>query len=451
MAELAFDSAIRLADRIRRRELSAVELVEHCIARIERFDGSINAVVVRDFERALARARSADDSLSSGERVGPLHGVPITVKDAFDIASFATTWGDPDLRTHIATRDDPAVARLRAAGAIVLGKTNVSTRLQDLQTFNEIFGCTNNPWDLTRSPGGSSGGAAASIAAGFAALELGTDLGGSIRNPAHACGVYGHKPTYGVIPTSATSPPQFVSMGDLVTVGPLARSAEDLALALDLLVGPNEFQSAAVRLSLPRRTRSLRDYRVAFWLHDGHAPVAREISDRGQQLAQLLARLGAQVSETARPECDATRADDVFRRLVDGLVNPASALTHRQWLTLEEERTKLRHLWREFFQLWDVLVCPIAPTAAIAHDRTPLRQRKLLVDEMEVPFFQQLFWSGLATASYLPSTAFPVGLNAQGLPIGLQAIGAEYHDHVCIDFVTQVAREIGGFVAPPAL
>ena len=451
MAELAYDSALKLADRVRRRELSALELVEHCIARIERLDGDINAVVVRDFEHALMQARLADEALSSGEHIGPLHGVPVTVKEAFDLAAFPTTWGDPELLTHIATRDDPAVARLRAAGAIVLGKTNVATRLQDLQTSNEIYGCTNNPWDLARSPGGSSGGSAASLAAGFAALELGTDLGGSIRNPAHACGVYGHKPSYNVIPTNATSPPQFLSTGDLGTVGPLARTAEDLALALDLLAGPNEFQLAAWRLSLPRRSRPLRDYRVAFWLQDAHAPVAREIADRGQQLAQLLAGLGAQVSDHARPECDALRADEMFRRLVDALVNPGSTLTHRQWLALEEERTKLRHIWREFFQLWDVLVCPVAPTAAIPHDHTPMRQRKLRVDGVELPFFQQLFWSGLATTSYLPSTAFPVGLNAQGLPVGLQAIGAEYHDHICIEFVTHVAKEIGGFIAPPAL
>lgn len=449
MTDLAFDSAIKLADRVRRRELSAVELVEHCIARIERLDGAINAVVVRDFERALAQARAADDALSSGEQIGPLHGVPVTVKEAFDMASFPTTWGDPELRAHIATRDDPAIARLRAAGAIVLGKTNVCTRLQDLQTFNGIYGTTNNPWDLTRSPGGSSGGSAAALAAGFAALELGTDLAGSIRNPAHACGVYGHKPTYQVIPTWATTPPQFISTGDLTTAGPLARSAEDLALALDVLAGPTEYQAPAWRLSLPRGTRALSQYRVAFWLHDSLAPVAREISDRGQQLADLLARLGAQVSDSVRPECDAARADELFRRLVETLVNPMSTLSHRDWLALEEERTKLRHTWREFFQLWDVLVCPVAPTAAIEHDRTPMRQRTLRVDGVEQPFFRQLFWSGLATASYLPSTAFPVGLNAQRLPIGLQAIAAEYHDHIGIDFVFQVAREIGGFTAPP--
>jgi amidase len=451
LTDIAFDSAVHLADRIRRRDISSRELVEHCIARIERLDPKINAIVVRDFDRALAQAQAADEALAAGESGGPLHGVPITVKEAFDVASFPTTWGDPQLATHIATRDDPAVARLRAAGAIVLGKTNVSTRLQDLQTFNDIYGRTNNPWDLARSPGGSSGGSAASIAAGFAAPELGTDLGGSVRNPAHACGVYAHKPTYNLIRTCATTPPQFVSSADLVTAGPLARNPSDLALALDLMSGADEFRVGAWQLTLPRRSKPLRDYRVAFWLEDAHAPVTQEIVSRGQQLAQLLANLGAQVSEHARPEYDAGRMDEIFRGLLDALVNPRSRLTHRQWLALEEERTRLRYIWREFFQLWDVLVCPIAPTAAIEHDRTPMRERTLRIDGIDVPFFQQLFWPGLATASYLPATAFPVGPNADGLPLGLQAIGAAYHDHVCIDFVAQVAREIGGFRAPPAL
>jgi amidase len=448
VSELVFDTAVRLAARIKRRELSAQELLEHFIRRIERDDGALNAIVVRDFERARAHAHAADENQAAGEHLGPLHGVPVTVKESFDVAALATTWGDTALKSHIATRDDPTIARLRAAGAIVLGKTNVSTQLQDLQAANAVYGITRNPWDLARSPGGSSGGSAAALAAGFSSLELGTDLAGSVRNPAHSCGVYGHKPTFNIVPTHATTPPQVLSIADMAVAGPLARSAEDLALAMDLLAGPDEFQAGGWHLELRRRSKPLRQYRIAFWMHDSQAPVSREVANRCQQLADLLARLGVQVSDTARPECTSGQLNTLFRKLLAATINADHSLSHTAWLALEHERTKLRYLWKEFFQLWDILICPIAPTTAIAHDPSPLRGRKLRVDDTEVPFFQQLFWSGLATSCYLPSTAFPTGLSAEGLPIGLQAIGAEYHDYMTIDFAAQLAREIGGFVPP---
>lgn len=450
MTSLTFDSAIQLAARIKRREISSEELTQHYIDRIERHDSQINAVVVRDFEQALERARLADEVLSSGEYVGPLHGVPMTVKEIFDVTGLPSSWGDPELKHNIATSDDPTISRLRAAGAIILGKTNTPLRAMDLQTFNEVYGTTNNPWDSARTPGGSSGGSAASLAAGFAGLELGSDIGGSIRNPASHCGVYGHKPTYNIVPTFASTPPETWAVSDLAVAGPLARSAEDLGLALDLLGGANELNASGWRLELRRAGKPLREYRIAFWMNDVEAPVAREVSDRCQHLADSLSRAGLQISDRAKPEFSSTHAHTLYRKLLGAATTfTGGELRHSEWLALEHERTKLRYMWREFFQLWDVLICPIATTAAPSHDQAPPRGRKLRIDGKEVSYFQQLFWAGLPTCAYLPSTVFPTGLSAAGLPIGLQAIGPAYGDYLTIDFAAQLAREIGGFTPPP--
>lgn len=279
-ADPAFAPAVELARRIRAGELRSEDLVETALARIAEYDSRLGAVVTLDAEGARARARAADRALAAGELLGPLHGVPITVKDTLETAGLRTTAGHPPLSEHVPERSAVAVERLLSAGAILLGKTNTPTLAGDWQTHNPIFGVTRNPWDRDRTPGGSSGGSAAAIAAGLSALELGSDIGGSIRVPAHWCGVYGHKPSHGIVPSRGhiPGPPGTLSEPDLSVVGPLARSPEDLALALDLVAGPLPDRAVAWRLELPPpRARRLREFRVAAWIHDDEFPPDPEV------------------------------------------------------------------------------------------------------------------------------------------------------------------------------
>ncbi|MFP6834747.1 MAG: amidase family protein, partial [Pseudomonadales bacterium] len=285
MIEYPFMSASELAAAIRRKEISSLELTELYIDRVEKYDKRVNAVVVHDFERGREAGRSADDALARGESFGPLHGVPMTIKEAYDVEGLPTTWGIPAFKDNVATQDSEYVRRLKAAGAHFFGKTNVPLELADFQSFNDIYGTTNNPWNLERVSGGSSGGSAAALAAGLTALEAGSDIGGSIRNPAHFCGIYGHKPTWGVVSDLGHALPGDISAADIAVVGPMARSAEDLSLSMDIVAGADPAIAAGWQLTLPRPVKTrLQDFRVAIWPSDEHAPVAREIADRVQQV-----------------------------------------------------------------------------------------------------------------------------------------------------------------------
>ncbi|MDA1098240.1 MAG: amidase [Proteobacteria bacterium] len=477
---LAFASARALAQKIRDKEISARELTDYYLGRIERFDGAVNAVPVRDFERARAAADAADRAQAEGRSLGPLHGLPMTIKEAYDIAGLPTTWGHPAFKDNVAREDAVMVQRLKAAGAHFLGKTNVPINLADFQSYNEIYGTTNNPWDLTRTPGGSSGGSAAALAAGFCGLEAGSDIGGSIRNPAHFCGVYGHKPTWGVVPPQGHALPGMVAPPDIAVVGPLARTADDLALAMDIVAGADPLQAPGWTLNLARpQKRSLSEYRVAVWPDDPRAPVSAAIAGRIQSLGDQLGKCGAIVSDTARPEIDldishqayiymlcgvtgAGLSDEFFRTLqntAEGFAPEdkgrlptrmrALVQTHRDWLHWHNRRETMRLAWRQFFNHWDILLCPQVATTAFPHDHSELETRKLLVDGTAQEYFQQIFWSGLVTVSYLPSTVFPTGPGADGLPIGVQAVSAEFNDYTSIHFAHLMELEFGGFVAPP--
>ncbi len=483
MSTPSFASAVELACVIREKEISSLELTEHFIDRIERLDQperAIHAVAVRDFDRAIDAAKEADAALARGEPKGPLHGVPMTLKEAFDVAGLATTWGVPAFAGNVASADSEAAARFRAAGAHFLGKTNVPVMLGDFQAENALFGRTRNPWDGERTPGGSSGGSAAALAAGLTVLECGSDIGGSIRNPAHFCGVYGHKPTWGIVSQRGHALPGVPASPDMAVSGPLARSAEDLALALDVLAGADGSSGSRWRLELPPpRATDLRGLRVALWPTDALAPVDDEIAGRVDRIAELLARCGARVSDRARPAFDAADQRSTYVALVGSIMGAAApdaiyeahrttareldprdtsraaamaralVLDHRSWLRHEAERGRLRAAWRAFFAEWDVLLCPIMATTAFPHDDRPLSQRTVCVNGREQPYFDQVFWASLATLAYLPATAFPCGLSKGGLPIGLQAIGAEYEDHTTIELVRLLALEQGGFVPPP--
>lgn len=474
-----FRSAVDLAGMIRRKEISSVELTQYFIDRIERFDGALNAVVVRDFDRALEAAQRADQALAGGKVMGPLHGLPMTIKESFDIEGLPSTWGIPFFSDNIARKDSDVVQRFKAAGAHFMGKTNVPLALGDFQSYNEIYGTTRNPWNPERTPGGSSGGTAATLAAGMTALDSGSDIGGSIRNPAHYCGVYGHKPTWQVVSPAGHALPGTVAPPDLAVVGPMARSAEDLALAMDLVAGPGQLDAPGWQLRLPPpRKKALADYRVAVWATHDLAPPSSAIAKRIAGVADVIAQSGATVTTTARPAFDATESHATYTTLLgaflgsrqtdeqyqatrdfvaslndddrsfDAVWARTNVLNHRDWVEAHNARYRIRAHWKAFFQDWDILICPIMVSTAFAHDQSPAEGRTLIVDGKEVGYWDQLFWAGLATLPFLPSTVFPTGPGDDGLPIGLQAIGAEYDDRTTIDFARLLARELGGFRAP---
>jgi amidase len=483
MDSLAFGSASELAAQIRRRQISSRELVECSVARIEAHDGKLNAVVTRDFERARARAAEADEATARGEAWGALHGVPITLKDSFETAGLRTTSGHAPLSGHVPAEDAVGVARLRAAGAVVLGKTNLPELAGDWQSFNAVFGQTNNPWDVSRVPGGSSGGAAAALAAGFVPLELGSDIGGSIRVPAGWCGVYGHKPSHGIVPTRGhiPGPPGALGEADLAVAGPMARTAEDLDLALSLLAGPLEDRSVAWKLALPPPRRSaLREYRVAAWLDDPAAPVDAAVGARLHAIVSDLRGAGVAVDDAARPAIELRHAIDTYLRLLfpivlAGLPAPAfeglaglaaaapaeaqDALTrmaryaterHRDWLAANEARHRIRAAFAAFFRSFDVLLLPVAPVVAIPHDPSePMTSRRIQVNGASREYLELASWISLATLAWLPATSAPAGRTAEGLPVGLQIVGPWLEDRTPIDFATRLAALSGGFVPPP--
>lgn len=303
MLEFAYSSAIAIAGSIRRREVSSREVLEYFLARIERLDKPVNSVVTLDSERARNDAEAADAALARGDVTGPLHGVPMTVKDSFQTAGLRTTSGAPELAAFVPQEDAWPVRRLREAGAVVFGKTNLPIYAGDLQSYNEVFGTTNNPYDLSRTPGGSSGGSAAALACGFTPLELGSDIGGSIRLPSHMSGVVGHKPSYGIVPAHGQipGPPGTLTLADLAVAGPMARSVEDLELALNIMAGPNRWERAAWRLELPPpRRQALRDYRVAAWLDDPMCRVEPQVRQLIERAVDALSANGLTVDRNAR-------------------------------------------------------------------------------------------------------------------------------------------------------
>jgi amidase len=479
MDELAFVSAGDLARRIRAREIGCVEILDAVLARVERYDGAINAVVVRDDERARVRARAADAALSRGEPTGPLHGVPMTVKECFQLAGTPTTFGVSAYRDNVATKNAVAVDRLLHAGANVFGKTNVPPWLADGQSANDIYGRTNNPWALDRTPGGSSGGSAAALAAGLTYIEMGSDIASSIRNPAHYCGVFGHKSTYGIVSVLGKSLAPTAPPDDISVAGPLARSAHDLELALSIVAGPDDAAPSRVPFALPPETRTaFADFRIAVVYGDAFAPVDAEVSEPLRALATFLRGAGATVAE-ARPEIDSADAYRTFMLLMRAaaayrtsdeafaqqreraaasdpaavdmasLTARALALSHRDWLRLNIERRRLQDRWQAFFDEYDVLLCPPLATAAHLHMAEEPGARTLTIDGTPVPYGRQLFWAGYTGVAYLPSTVAPIALTAGGLPVGVQIAGPMYHDLRTIRFAQLLEAQYRAFVAPP--
>ena len=481
MTDLPFRSALELAAEIRAKRVGSRELLELYLRRVERYNGKLNAVIATRLEAARRRADEADAALARGEARGPLHGVPMTVKESYDVAGLPTCWGVPEYKDSIAPRNALAVDRLAAAGAVIFGKTNVPLMLADFQSYNAVYGTTSNPWDVTRGPGGSSGGAAAALAAGLTGLEAGSDIGSSLRSPAHYCGVYAHKPTWGVVSPRGHALGGRVAYTDISVVGPMARSAADLEVALGVMAGPDETDGVGWRLELPKpRAERLGDFRVAVLLSVPHAEVDQAVQDGVQSVADTLARAGAKVSDRARPEIDTLAADRLFRSLLGAAMSGrtpdevfrrnrekaaslaaddmsdaaqmlrAGTLHHRDWLVGNEMRHKMRLQWASFFRDWDVLICPPVATAAFPHNHEgDAFTRSLTVNGKARPMAEQLFWAGYAGLFYLPATVAPATLTPAGLPSGVQIIGPHYGDLTCLRLARLLEREHRGFVPPP--
>jgi len=459
MTQLAFESATHLVQKIKSGELTSVGLLEHYLARVDSYNSDLNAVIVQVRERAMARAKEADAALARGEDWGPLHGLPMTVKESYNLEGTPTTWGEPNWRDNIAAEDAVAIKRLEGAGAVVFGKTNVPLMLSDFQSYNAVYGTTNNPWDLGTTPGGSSGGSAAALAAGLTGLEIGSDIGGSIRNPAHFCGVFGHKPTWELLPMRGHAGPNILSPSDISVIGPLGRSAYDLQTAVEIMAGPDEIPSRGYALSLAKpEQKQLKDFKVAVWKDDPIAPVDREVIERVEKVAEIFAKAGATVDETARPEFTAEHVMNTYQNLLwanmagrqsdeayEGMQKVAAEIpksdqgpgatmlraqvaTYRDFARHNEARTHIRWGYHRFFQQWDVLLTPMMATAAFPHDQGEMDGRRVTVNNEPQPYFLQLFWAGFTGVSYLPSTVVPTGPNSRGLPIGVQIVGPEYGD-----------------------
>lgn len=484
MTELAALSATELTRLLRDQELGSAELLQYYQQRFETLNPGINAIINTDFAAASKRAREADAALARGENWGPLHGLPITLKDNIETRGLPTTYGVPQYREHFASSNADVAQSLLDAGAVLFGKTNMPAHGMDTQTYNEVFGQSNNPWNPARTPGGSSGGAAAAVAAGLTGLEIGNDIGGSIRLPAHFCGIYGHKSSYGLVSMYGPKPwesshPGYSADVDLLVNGPLARSAEDLELVMDLVTGPPRAQRGAVTMRMPAsRAQALKEFRVGVWLDEpGYAPDSG-VGGVLQNLVDRLAAAGARIV-TATPDVSLSRvtalrnefeatalaytcpADAYEKALAEAADAPATdgarrtwaqavTMRYRDWQMLDRERQGMRSKWHDYFDNVDVLLCPVARVAAHTHDTTPIASRMVDFDGESVRYWPVVGpWNALALVAYLPATVAPAGLTPDGLPVGVQIIGPYYEDRTPIRFA-QVLQEalLGAFELP---
>jgi amidase len=493
MKNLAAMSAVELTNLLRKRQIGCLELLEFYIERYGRLNPRINAIVATDFENAKKRANAADGALARGEDWGPLHGLPMTIKDCIEVVGMPTTYGSSVLEDFMPSENPNLVQSLLDAGAVIFGKTNLSLWARDTQTFNEVYGQTNNPWDAAKTPGGSSGGAAAALAAGLTGLDIGTDVGGSIRLPAHFCGVYGHKPSYGIVSMRGGTKPwgrfaksyvqsEYYSDMEMTVSGPLARSAGDLDLAMGVIAGPPSHQRKAIKIELPPPRRSrLEEFRVGLWLDEWPYSPDGEVGDCLQTIVDRLAETGAQL-EVEKPdinlgECHRLRNDLVIMTLTMRPYEPeetfdwaverrrllrdddessqatlarAIAAYHRDWSTIDRTRAVMRQKWDDYFKSFDVLLCPVARIAAHPHNRMDPWSRLVPCNGEDEDYMDVIMsWNSLSTAADLPATAAPVGFTPAGLPVGIQIIGPYLEDRTPIQFAMLLEEQLtGSFKAP---
>jgi amidase len=479
--DITLASAQDQAAAVRSGSISAVELLEATIDRYERFNPVLNAVVVERIDDARVRAVEADAATASGESWGPLHGVPMTIKEAWVWMGTPSTSGHPHLIDWRPEKNDEAVQRLLDAGAVIYGKTNLPVSMADWQTFNPVYGTTSNPWNPDLTPGGSSGGSAAALASGMTALELGSDIGASIRNPAHFCGVFGHKPTFGIVPIAGHGAPGDPTTLDIGVGGPMARTAADLRMGLDIVAGAGGLDALGWRLDLPEtRWERPGQIRAAVMLESPCVLQDDELTDQLAATVESLAALGVQIDDTARPDIDVERSHEIYLALLraaTGTGYPEEALpeqrvqaerfaagardyravigrgitlSHWEWAAFHGEREHERLAWAAFFEDFDLLLCPTAASAATPHDQEGERpDRTITVNGAEQPATDQLFWAGYSCGVYLPGTVAPAGLTRSGLPCGLQIVAPHLRDYDSIAFAGLMERELGGYQAPP--
>ena len=459
---LLFQSATDAAQTIRRKVSSSRELTETLLARIEATNPALNAVVELRPEAALREATTADEAIARGDDTGPLHGVPMTIKDSFNVAGMHTTWGNPAFADFVADSDATVARRLRQAGAIIVGKTNVAFMLADFgQTANELYGVTKNPWDITRAPGGSTGGAAAALSAGMTFLEYGSDLVGSIRIPASLCGVYGLKPSVGIVPLTGFQPPgpppPPSDMTYMSAVGPLGRSPRDLRTTLSVTAGPENQAAKAYSWALlpPRHTR-LEDFRVGFVLDHEEAPVSSEVAAPLSDVVDALARAGATIVEGWPDGVDPARHYESFGFHVQAFFafqHPGEdSAKLSEFVYHENRRMAARAAWNRYFDdVADVFLCPVTFTPAFLHDTRPFEQRTIATPEGERPYNDQAFWVSHASLPGLPAVAAPVGRTPVGLPVGMQIVGPLYEDDTAMTFAELLGDVIGGYEPPPPM
>jgi amidase len=475
-----FGSALTAAAALRDKKISSVELTRHVIRRIEASEPKINAYAYQMLDEALESAARADEAIARGTARGTLHGVPANVKESFGVQGRPCTWGIPAFKNTRAERDSNGVQRLREAGAILLGATNVPLHLHDHQSFNDIYGRTNNPWDLGRTPGGSSGGSAASLAAGTTFFSIGSDVGGSIRVPAAFCGVYGHKPTLDIVNAAGHMPggtwqvPGFSTL--LAATGPMARTAADLEAGLRILAGPRPPESKAFDWRLPQaRHENMSAYRVGYVTEDPAVPVAAEIRSAILDAVRACERAGAKVKEGWPEGFSFTECVETYFFMFGALqlsVTPAEAQRHAieqmkgqtdawskgalssfaEWQARNFRRLAYRAAWERYFESTDVFLMPTGFVPAFPHDPTPLDTRVLAFDGGETRSPRDLLkYIAPATLTGCPATAAPAGSTKSGLPVGVQIMGPYLEDATPIDFARLLAREIGGFRPPPDL
>ncbi len=459
MHEALSQSATDAARMLSRKQITSRELTEMLLERIDSVNPALNAVVELRREAALQEAATADEAIARGSDVGPLHGVPMTIKDSINVAGLHTTWGNPAFKDFVADWDATVARRLRRAGAIIVGKTNVAFMLGDFgQTANELYGVTNNPWDTSRTPGGSSGGTAAALSAGMTFLEYGSDLVGSIRIPASFCGVYGLKPSVGIVPVTGFQPPGPPAgpsdMMYMSAVGPLGRSAHDLRTALSVTGGPENQAAKAYTwtMSPPRHTR-LEDFRVGVVLDHEQSPVSNEVAGPLSNAVDTLAQGGSTVIEGWPDGVDPVRSNESFGfhvRLFFSFQQPDEDFaTLSEVIDQENRRMAARAAWSRYFNQIDVFLCPVNFTPAFPHDTRPFEERTITTPEGERPYNDQTFWVSHASLPGLPAVAAPIGCTPGGLPVGAQIGGPLYEDNTAITFAELFTDVIGGYNPPP--
>lgn len=479
--DLGLEPATEQLRMLRDGEVSSVELLDHHLERNQRIGSDINAIVTIDADGARQAAAAADDARQSGTPLGVLDGLPMTVKDALATAGMRSTGGATELADNVPDRDAEVVTRVREAGGVIFGKTNLPRWSGDVQAYNDIFGVTNNPWDLTRGPGGSSGGASAAVAAGLTPLEIGTDIGGSVRLPAHFAGICGHKPTFGIVPQLGyvDHPTYGVGEADVNVVGPLARTVDDVALLFDLLIGPRADQAGAWALELPKPRAGAGELRVAAWLDEPSCPTSDGVKAVLEAAVDAIAGDGITVDRSARPAhrfddvwdvglplisaaTSPARTDEEYARLRSIADDPdpedptlamraqASTLSHREWILLTEKREANRASWADFFTGYDILLAPVAFSAAFEHQSGGnLYTRRLQVDGVERPYADLIAWTSQFGYVYLPATVVPVGLTDEGLPVGIQIVGPYLADRTTLEFGRYIESLLGGYQVPP--